>query len=107
MFDNDLFLWITAVDIPIIGSLFFLIWRVKRETESRAQHLSSMLDTRSSQLRESLAAYKLEVAKSYAAGSEVKDLENRLIGHLLRIEAKLDTTALKTEALRAETKSHQ
>ena len=32
----------------------------------------------------------------------LRELEARLVGHLLRIEAKLDTTAMKTEALRGE-----
>ena len=49
--------------------------------------------------------FRLEVAKSYAQASDVKELEGRLTSHLLRIEAKLDTTALKTEALKARNKS--
>ena len=52
--------------------------------------------------RDALAAFKLEVAKSYASISDMRELEDRLVAHLLRIEAKLDTTAMKTEALRAE-----
>jgi hypothetical protein len=31
----------------------------------------------------------------------MKDLETRIVSHLLRIESKLDRTALKTEALKA------
>ena len=33
----------------------------------------------------------------------MKELETRLVEHLLRIEAKLDKTALKAEALGAKT----
>lgn len=40
--------------------------------------------------REDLAAYKLEVAKSYASTGYLKDVEARLMAHLVRIEAKLD-----------------
>lgn len=58
-----------------------------------------MVESRNAQLREALSAFKLEVAKSYASVSDLRDLETRLVSHLLRIEAKLDTTALKTEGL--------
>jgi len=45
--------------------------------------------------------FKLEVAKTYASIMEMKDVEGRIVTHLLRIESKLDKTALKTEALSA------
>lgn len=102
MFSQDLAWWITAIDLPALGGLFWLIWRTRREAEGNVQHLREVVDTRNSQLREALAAFKLEVAKSYASITDLKELEVRLVGHLLRIEAKLDTTAMKTEALRAE-----
>ena len=41
-------------------------------------------------LRESLAAYKLEVAKSYASIPYLKEVERQLTSHLVRIENKLD-----------------
>jgi hypothetical protein len=53
-------------------------------------------------MREGLSAFKLEVAKSYASIADMKELEARLVGHLLRIEEKLDKTALKAEALHAK-----
>jgi hypothetical protein len=36
------------------------------------------------------------------AGSDLRALESRLVAHLLRIESKLDSTALKAEALGAK-----
>ena len=42
-------------------------------------------------MRESLAAYKLEVAKTYVSFATLKDVEQRLTDHLLRIETKLDS----------------
>lgn len=104
IFPNDLMLWITAVDLPALGGLFWLVWRIRREYEISMRHLRNIVETRNSQMREALSGFKLEVAKNYASISDIKELENRLIGHLLRIEAKLDTTALKTEALRGTTK---
>ncbi len=42
-------------------------------------------------VRDSLSAYKLEVAKSYASIVYMKEVERRLTGHLVRIEDKLDS----------------
>ncbi|MBI2233995.1 MAG: hypothetical protein HYU57_03175 [Micavibrio aeruginosavorus] len=85
-----------------LGSLFWMIWKTRRESEESLKHLRDVIESRNAQLREALSAFKLEVAKSYAAVSDLKDLESRLVGHLLRIESKLDVTALKTEALKAK-----
>ena len=91
--------WISAVDIPVAAILFRMIWRTKKDCNDTVDRLHRLLETRHSQLRDSLAAYKLEVAKSYAAVNDVRELESRLVAHLLRIESKLDKTALKTEAM--------
>jgi hypothetical protein len=64
--------------------------------------MRDIIDTRNAQLREAMAGFKLEVAKNYASIADMRELESRLVGHLLRIESKLDKTAMKTEALRAE-----
>lgn len=99
---NDLAWWITVIDLPALTGLFALNWRTRRDSEQGMRRLREIIDTRNSQLRDALASFKLEVAKSYASITDMRELEGRLVGHLLRIEAKLDTTAMKTEALRAE-----
>ncbi|HYE52539.1 MAG TPA: hypothetical protein VEB20_23290 [Azospirillaceae bacterium] len=86
----DIAWWITAVELPAVGGLFWLIWRGRREADQALDGLRDGLDAELSALRENLAAYKLEVAKSYASIGYLKDVERRLVGHLLRIEAKLD-----------------
>lgn len=101
MFSDDLVWWIGAVELPALGGLFWLIWRTRREAEDALRHLRDVIDTRNAQLRDALAAFKLEVAKSYASITDLRELETRLVSHLLRIETKLDTTAMKTEALNA------
>lgn len=101
---EELIWWISAVELPVLAGLFWLIWRTRQEGDQAARHLQNMLDRRSDQLREALHAFKLEVAKTYASQTDLRDLESRLVGHLLRIEAKLDSTALKAEALQAKTK---
>jgi len=98
--DSGLIWWITAVDLPVLSTLFWLNFRYRAEAEAAIEKLQDNLEVRVAQLRGALSAFKLEVAKSYASVTDMKDLENRIVSHLVRIEAKLDQTALKTEALR-------
>lgn len=97
--DTGLIWWITAVDLPALSTLFWLILRGRKEAEEALEELQGNLDVRSTQLREALSSFKLEVAKSYSSVTDMKDLEGRIVSHLIRIESKLDQTALKTEAL--------
>lgn len=88
---SDFSWWVTAIEIPALSSLFWLCWRNKNE-----------VDCTILSLRKDLVRFQLEVARSYAQSSDLRELEGRLTSHLLRIEAKLDTTALKTEALKSQ-----
>lgn len=63
-----------------------------RQFTARIEDLGQRLDAGLAQSREGLAAYKLEVAKSYASVGLIKDVERRLTEHLVRIEAKLGAT---------------
>jgi hypothetical protein len=71
--------WIVAVDIPLITGVITLFARFRRD-----------MDDAMTALRDMLTHYKLEVAQSYASISQMKDLESRLVAHLLRIESKLE-----------------
>jgi hypothetical protein len=86
----DLIWWITAIDLPALAGLFWMILRTRQDSESALDMLRSTIDATGHQLREALAAYKLEVAKSYASNSWLQAVEGRLTDHLLRIEARLD-----------------
>lgn len=101
-FSQDLIWWITIFDLPAMAGLFGLIWRTRRDCDSAIDNLQATLDHRSDQLRDALHAFKLEVAKNYASHTDLRSLESRLVEHLLRIESKLDKTALKAEALKAK-----
>lgn len=85
---DQLVWWITAVDVPLATSFLISLSRLR-------QSLGQQIDD----LRDRFTAYKLEVAQNYASINHVKDLESRLIAHLLRIETKLDNTALKAHAV--------
>ena len=97
---QDLIWWISAIDIPAMAGLFWLIWRTRQDGNREIERLHNMLDQRSEQLREGLHAFKLEVAKNYASRRDLRLVESRIVGHLLRIEAKLDKTALEAASLR-------
>ncbi|NCO02713.1 MAG: hypothetical protein GW903_00810 [Alphaproteobacteria bacterium] len=99
--DSGLLWWITVIDIPAMSALFWLIMRHKRDNDAALKQSREVLEVRCNQLREGLLGFKLEVAKTYASIMEMKDVEGRIVTHLLRIESKLDKTALKTEALSA------
>lgn len=96
--------WIGVFELPVMGGLFWLIWRTRSESGRAREHLHTLLEQRSNQLRDALNAFKLEVAKNYASQRDLRALEGRLTSHLLRIESKLDSTALKAEAASAEQK---
>ena len=95
--------WIGVIEIPAMAGLLALILKNRRDHDADLGHIRNIMETRHSQLRESLNAHKLEVARSYASHNDVRDIEKRVIAHLLRIEAKLDQTALKAEAMHAKT----
>ena len=101
IFSQELVWWITIFDLPAMAGLLGLIWRTRIACDKAVDGLQITLDRRAAQLREALHAFKLEAAKNYAAHRDLHALETRLVGHLLRIEAKLDKTALKTAALKA------
>lgn len=98
---QDLVWWVTVIDLPALAGLFWMIWRTRQDAEEATDHLQNLLDRRTEQLREALSAFKLEVAKTYASQNDLRQVEERIVDHLLRIEAKLDSTALKAEALKA------
>ncbi len=98
MYDNmqgpwslDLIWWISVVELPALASLFWFGWRNRRELETDLSDARHESESGLRWLRDSLAAYKLEVAKSYASIAYLKEVERRLTGHLIRIEDKLDS----------------
>lgn len=86
----DLMWWITAVELPALGGLFWLVWRARHDADAATEDNRRAFERGLAQQRESLAAYKLEVAQSYASLSHLRDTEKRLTTHLERIEHKLD-----------------
>jgi len=82
--------WITAVEIPALAGLFWLNWRNSQDAGVALDDSRHEFESGLRHLRDGLAAYKLEVAKSYASIPYLKEVERRLTSHLVRIETKLD-----------------
>lgn len=75
----DLQWWILAVELPVLGGLFLLF-----------QHHRTTVEHQITALRHELDAFKLTVATTYASLTHLRQTEERLTGHLLRIDEKLD-----------------
>jgi HAMP domain-containing protein len=82
--------WIGAVELPILGGLYWLIWRTRQEAHQALDATRQLSEAGDARLRENIADFKLEAAKTYASINSLSDVERRVVGHLLRIEAKLD-----------------
>lgn len=85
----DFMWWLTAVQLPVLAGLFRLVQQGRARTEAVERTTAERLGG----LREELAAYKLDVARTYASLAYLKEVETRLTDHLVRIEAKLDRAA--------------
>ena len=77
--------WIAVIELPVISALFWMIWTSRKDFETGLMNVTK-----------ALADHRIDVARTYAETRDLRIIENRLTSHLLRIEAKLDITALKT-----------
>lgn len=86
----ELVWWITAIEGPLLGGLFWLFWKSRRELQEALAAEERRAEQRAVEQRDALAAFKLEVARHYASVVALKEAEARLTHHLGRIEKKLD-----------------
>ncbi|MFT6582067.1 MAG: hypothetical protein ACKVKG_01060 [Alphaproteobacteria bacterium] len=86
----SLFRWLAMIELPVLGAMFWLVWRTRRDGEIALSEQRRGLEGGLGRLRDDVAAYKLDVAKGYASIQLLKDVERRLTRHLVRIETKLD-----------------
>lgn len=87
---NEITSWMAMVELPVFAALFRLITRNKKENDTGLEHLKTTQEQNTSSLKEALSDFKLHVARNYVSVNYLKDIENRLTNHLLRIEKKLD-----------------
>jgi hypothetical protein len=82
--------WISAVELPVIGCLFWLIHYGRRESERALLRVYRDIQGNMSLVLDNLAHAKLEVARLYATIADLKDVEKRLTDHLVRVETRLN-----------------
>lgn len=81
--------WITAVEVPALGCLFWLTHHGRREAERALLRVYREIQTNLNMVLENLAQSKLDAARFYATVADLKEVEKRLTEHLLRLEARL------------------
>jgi hypothetical protein len=81
--------WITAVEVPALGCLFWLTHYGRREAERALLRVYREIQTNLNVVLENLAQSKLDSARLYATIVDLKDVEKRLTDHLLRLESRL------------------
>lgn len=84
----------TAVQAPMVAALFWMMHVLRRGLSERAcggdDHPPRGDADALARTRDELAAFKLEVARTYVPLSLIRDVDQRLTQQLLRIEEKLD-----------------
>lgn len=85
---QDLILWAIGVVITVggsaIGWIMGMIFGKFKEHEEVHMDLERKIDD-----------HRLDVARNYTTKTDVKDMENNIVAHLIRIEEKLDKKADK------------
>lgn len=81
--------WTTAIEVPVLGCLFWLIHHGRRESERALLRIYREIQGNLNMVLDNLAQSKLETARFYATVTDLKDVEKRLTDHLLRLEARL------------------
>ena len=98
--------WITAIEIPAFGCLFWMMQQGRREAEQALLKVYREIQANLNVVLENLAQSKLEVARLYATITDLKDVEKRLTDHLLRLEARL-TYAFQAEQRAAQRRAYR
>jgi hypothetical protein len=101
---KDPFLWFILAEIPLMMMTMSMLVGIKRKVaRAEAAELSepAAAPPPPHTAAEELAAFKLEVARTYVPLSLIRDLDARLTQHMLRIEQKLDEVARTAAAAQA------
>lgn len=87
---NELFNWLTMVEIPVFFALFRMLIKLRNDMEDAVATSRNHGEKGIASVREALSDFKLHVARNYVSTAYLKDVETRITDHLLRIEKKLD-----------------
>jgi hypothetical protein len=101
----------TAVQAPMMAALFWMMHGLRRGLSERPcapEEPPQRCEADAlSRTRDELAAFKLEVARTYVPLSLIRDVDQRLTQQLLRIEEKLDAATRAATAAAAAVAAQQ
>jgi hypothetical protein len=66
--------WTTAVEVPVLGCLFWLIQHGRRESERALLRIYREIQGNLNMVLDNLAQSKLEIARFYATVTDLKDV---------------------------------
>ena len=94
-------------DAPMLGLLAWLLFLLHRDIPARRAREgdSPPAPDALARTREDLAAFKIEVARTFVPLSLIRDVDARLSAQLMRIEQKLDDVSRAAAATEAVMKS--
>jgi len=87
--DPQLAWMLDALEAPIAVAVFWMLHKIRSDLDRRVERGDSKQADGLSRTREDLAAFKIEVARTYVPLSLIRDVDRRLTEHLVRIERQL------------------
>lgn len=93
--------WITAIELPVMAALFWMIHGLRSDVQERIERGDARDTDALIRTREDLSEFRIEVARTYVPLSLIREVDQRLSGHLLRIEQKLEQVQRTALSLRA------
>lgn len=92
--------WITAIEIPVVVALFWMIHGLRNDVQERIERGDARETEALGRTRDAFADFRIEVARTYVPLSLIRDVDRRLSEHLLRIEQKLEQVQRTALSLR-------
>jgi len=86
---------VMVIQTKLLCVLFWMLHGIRRELDHRIERGDMRSTDGLSRTRDELAAFKLEVARTYVPLSLMRGVDQRITDHLLRIEAKLEEVTRK------------
>lgn len=81
---------VMVLQTKMLVALFYMLLGIRRELDHRIASGDLRQTDGLSRTRDELAAFKLEVARTYVPLSLMRGVDQRITDHLIRIEAKLE-----------------
>ncbi|MDR2099154.1 MAG: hypothetical protein LBO78_03990 [Rickettsiales bacterium] len=81
--------WISVVEIPVFMGMFWIVRNHIGYLEKCIKDNEKKVQKDIISIMGNVATLRVDVAVNYASISYIKDVENRLTAHLLRIEDKI------------------